>query len=633
MRDHGDTLWRIAPAIIMSDMMPADIPDPFVPNVAAQNYDKLEVMIPMRDGIKLFTLVLIPKRAPKPAPMLLTRTPYGTRTLANTGYPSPTLTANLSGALEDFIDAGYIRIYQDVRGKFKSEGDYVMYRAPGVGTTDHVTDTWDTVDWLIKHVPGNNGRVGITGVSYPGYLAFIPLLDPHPALCAAVPINAVIDLWLGDDFFHNGAFRLFELEYFYRQTVTHDNSLKPPFGHYDLFAFYLRAGNAANAAQALAGDMVMPAWERMARRTAYDQVWRAQALQHALSKLERVPIPTMNVHAWFDAEDIYGPIAAHTALADKPGAPYHFVAGPWVHGQPMDDDGSSSGKIQWDADTSLWFRRKVMLPFLNEHLHDVPKASVPKAPKPPVPRIVTFETGANEWRTPAAWPPPDAQGRELYLIAGGGLSFDPPPSQGSDKFTSDPAKPVPFQVRPIASRYRDHDQWAAWLLDDQRPVVDRPDVLVYTSDVLTEPITIAGEVRATLFAYTTGSDADWVVKLIDVYPDEYPRQPELGGYQLMISADILRGRFRTSFERAEAITPGAVLEYTIRLPHAYHTFRRGHRLMVQIHSTWFPLYDRNPQTFVDTIYDAPGASYVAQTHAIHCGGTQASRLQVSVLSI
>ena len=606
----------------MAHMLPTDIPDSFAPNPAAQDYDKLEAMIPMRDGVKLYTLVLIPKRATRPAPMLLTRTPYGANDSASVDYPSPTLAANLIGAIQDFIDGGYIRIYQDVRGKFKSEGDYVMYRAPGVGETDHVTDTWDTVDWLVKNVPGNNGRVGITGVSYSGYLSFIPLLNPHPALRAVVPINAVIDAWMGDDFFHNGAFRLFELEYFYRQTATKDNSLRSPYGHYDVFAFHMQAGNAANAARQLFGDVMFPAWERMARRTTYDEVWQAQALDRALAKLERVPIPTLNVHAWFDAEDIYGPIAAHIALKDKLGAPYHFVAGPWEHGQCM-ADGSASGKIHWDADTSLWFRRKVMLPFLDQHLRDV-------QPTHAVPRAITFETGANEWRTHAVWPPADAQSRSLYLVAGGGLSFDAPASEGSDAYVSDPAKPVPFRVRPIISRHRDYEQWGEWLLDDQRYAADRPDVLVYTSDVLTEPVTIAGEVTAKLFASTTGSDADWVVKLIDVYPDEYPRQPELGGYQLMISADILRGCFRQSFERATPITPDAVLEYSIRLPQAHHTFLRGHRIMVQIHSTWFPLYDRNPQTFVDSIYDAPREAYRAQTHMIHCGGVQASRVELKM---
>jgi hypothetical protein len=602
--------------------LPTDIPNPFVPNPPSQDFERIEAMIPMRDGVKLYTLILIPNAAPKPAPLLLTRTPYGADNAVG-GYPSPRLSAIVGGAMADFVDAGYIRVIQDVRGKFKSEGDYVMYRAPGTGETDHVTDTWDTVDWLTQNVPRNNGRVGITGVSYPGYLSFVPLLDPHPALRAAVPINAVIDAWIGDDFFHNGAFRLFELEYFYRQSTSKNNEHKPPYGHYDVFAFHMQAGNAANAARAVLGDAPMPAWDRLAAHTTYDEVWQANAIQYALAQLERIPIPTLNVHAWFDAEDIYGPIATHEALKDKPGAPYHFVAGPWEHGQCM-GDGSASGRIRWDADTALWFRRNVMLPFLNQHLKD-------DAPAQPLPKIVTFATGVNQWRTPDAWPPPEAQPRALYLAAGGRLSFDKPSAESSDSYISDPAKPVPFRVRPIISRHRDYEQWGDWLLDDQRPVADRPDVLVYTSDVLTEPVTLAGDVTARLFASTTGSDADWIVKLIDVYPDEYPRQPELGGYQFMISAEILRGRFRRSFERAEPIPPNAALEYSVRMTHAHHTFRRGHRMMVQVHSTWFPLYDRNPQTFVDSIFDAPPVAYRAQTHTLHTGGAQASCVHLKVL--
>lgn len=603
--------------------LPTDIPEGFSPRPAAQDYDRIEAMIPMRDGVALYTLVLIPKGGAKPAPILLTRTPYGADSSGSVGYPSPALSANLSDWTQDFVEAGYIRAVQDVRGKFRSEGDYVMYRAPGVGETDHVTDTWDTVDWLVKHVPGNNGRVGILGVSYPGYLAAIPLLDPHPALSAAVPINAVIDAWMGDDFFHNGAFRLYELEYFYRQSTSKKNEHRTPYGHYDVFAFHLQAGNAAGAARAVLGEAALPAWERMARRVTYDDAWQSNALDRALARLDRVPIPTLNVHAWFDAEDIYGPIAVHTALRDKPGAPYHLVAGPWEHGQCL-GDGSACAAVRWDADTALWFRRKVLLPFLEQHLRNV-------APARPLAPVIAFETGANEWRTAQAWPPPGAQPRALHLLPGGGLSFDPPARAGADAFVSDPAKPVPFRVRPIPSRHRDYGHWGEWLLDDQRPVADRPDVLVYTSEPLAEPVTIAGDVTARLLAETTGTDADWVVKLIDAYPDEYPRQPELGGYQMMVSADILRGRFRESFERPRPITPGVPLEYRVRLPHAHHAFRRGHRIMVHIHSTWFPLYDRNPQTYVESIYDAPPGAYRPATHTIHCGGSPASAIEVNTV--
>ncbi len=604
-------------AIYTTLMDNTDIPPDFEPYQGRNDYAKLEVEVPMRDGVGLHTVILMPRHT-KPAPVLLTRTPYGANNPLKSGFASPMLAANLGPVWHDFLDAGYILVFQDVRGKFKSDGDYRMYRAPGDGNTDHVTDSWDTVAWLCEHVPDNNGRVGIIGVSYPGWLSLIPLLDPHPALRSAVPINPVVDAWMGDDFFHNGAFRLFELEYFYRQTTSKDNAHNPPYGHYDVYSFYLAAGNAANAARLLLGNKPLPAWDRMARATDYDAFWQAQALDRDLAKLDTLKVPTLNVHAWFDAEDNYGATAAHAVLKDKPGAPYHFVSGPWEHGQCM-GDGSSSGKMRWHADTSLWFRQNVMLPFLNEHLQDGPAANIAPA--------TVFETGRNTWQTNSAWPPSGSTPANLYLAAGGRLSFAPPNTSGHTSYVSDPAKPVPFKVRPIASRYRVHPPWSSWLTDDQRPFADRPDVLVFSTDVLDTPVTLSGSVFADLLASTTGSDADWVVKLIDAYPDEFPRQPELGGYQLMVSGDILRGRFRERFDQSAPITPG-VHRYSVRLPHLNHTFRRGHRIMLQIQSSWFPLYDRNPQTFVQSIHDAPADAYQTATHTIHHGGAQASCLRV-----
>lgn len=613
----------------MSDANPlaesgADIPAAFTPTPAGRDYRQLEAMIPMRDGARLYTVVFIPKTARVSAPILLTRTPYGVDNEPRADYPTPTLGASFDGWLEDVVDAGYVVALQDIRGKFKSEGEYIMYRAPGEGDVDHVTDTWDTVQWLIENVPGNNGRVGILGVSYPGYLSWLPVLSPHPALRAIVPINAVVDAWMGDDFYHNGAFRLLELEYYYRQTTSRDNKYRAPYGHYDVFAFYLAAGNANAAMRQLMGDAPLPVWDRLATHSSYDATWRQRALDLALGALESLPVPTLNVHAWFDAEDNYGPIAAHLALAGKPGAPYHFVAGPWKHGQCL-ADGFGAGKLRWDADTSLWFRRNILMPFLDEHLRGI-------VPPDPVPPVAVFETGANRWRMPSTWPPQDGRPVPLYLDARGRLSIGKAATPGADQYESDPAKPVPFRVRPIVSRHRDYRSWGEWLLDDQRPVTDRPDVLVYTSDKLEAPLTIAGGVVARLHASTSGSDADWIVKLIDVYPDEYPRQPELGGYQLMVSADVFRGRFRESFEHPAPIDAGAILEYTIRMPHAYHTFQPGHRVMVQVHSTWFPLYDRNPQTYVNRIHEAPPDSYCTATHMIYRGGSRPSHIEVTALS-
>lgn len=590
----------------------SDIPESFTPNTARQDYELIEAMIPMRDGVKLHTLIYIPRGIPSPAPILITRTPYGAERSHKALFPSPHLAAMMGFAEQEYLEAGYIRVAQDIRGKFKSEGVYQMYRPPMDPSNglevDHATDTYDTIDWLLKNVPGNNGRVGVVGVSYPGYLAITPLFAPHPALRALVPINPVVDLWMGDDFYHNGAFRLSELEYFYRQTLSKDNSKLPPFGVYDLYDFYLRAGNAANAARQLLGDETLPAWERMGRDESYSAQWQSNALDAHLARLARLETPMLIVHSWYDAEDIYGPMAAWKALqpADRDGNS-HLAAGPWMHGQST-RDGSSSGKIRWDADTGLWFRKNVLIPFLDEHLKDV-------APAQPIPKVVAFETGANVWHSLADWKP--AGKKFLHLGGAGKLGFAALGDENRfDEFVSDPAKPVPYRVRPILSRYREGSTWGAWLLDDQRPFADRPDVLTFVSEPLVTNLRISGDVAANLVASITGTDADWVVKLIDVYPDEYPRQPELGGYQLMISHGIARGRYRQSFERPEAITPNTKQNYRVRMTPAFHTFKRGHRLMVQIQSSWFPLFDRNPQTFVPGIFDAPPEAYVAQTHRI-----------------
>jgi uncharacterized protein len=566
--------------------------------------------------VHLHTTIVTPLHV-EHSPILLLRTPYGADANLHRQFASPRLAANLSEANAELVEAGYILAFQDVRGKYRSEGEYVMYRAPGHGKTDHVSDTWDTIDWLSQNVPHSNGKVGIFGVSYPGYLSLIPLLGPHPALHAAVPINPVVDAWMGDDFYHNGAFRLFELEYFHKQTGSVDSSQTPRFGHYDLYQFFLNAGNAEGAARALLGNQTLPAWERMARATNYDAMWQANALDRALTRITRLPVPTLNVHAWFDAEDSYGAPAVQAVLQDKPGAPLHFVAGPWEHGQCM-TRGDAVGPHTWDSNTSLTFRREVLHPFLDHHLKG--------AADPKLPAARVFETGRNRWHTMDSWPPRDTTPLTLHLGPDATLTMQEVRGEHSAAFVSDPAKPVPFRVRPIPSRFRDYGHWGRWLGDDQRPFADRPDVLCFTSAPLDSPLTLAGPVFAELLASTTGSDADWVVKLIDAYPDEVPAQPAMGGFQLMVSGDILRGRFRERWDQPAPITPGAH-NYRVRLPHLCHTFRRGHRIMVQVQSTWFPLYDRNPQTFVDSIYDAPASAYRAQTHTLHLGGPHGCRIE------
>jgi putative CocE/NonD family hydrolase len=606
-----------------------DVPRTFKTTTPAFNYTRMESMVPVRDGVKLFTLIAIPKDANGPMPVVLTRTPYGAAKRASR-IESPDVAMALPAADEELVRNGYIRVYQDVRGRFRSQGKYITTmptRGPyNSGRVDQVTDAYDTIDWLVKNVPGNSGRVGVTGTSYDGFLTLMALLDPHPALKAAVPVNAMVDSWIGDDFYHQGAFRTVMLEYIYRQTASKNASHSIPWGYYDFYSAVLEAGSIGELGRRYGADR-LPAWNRLLDHPAYDGYWQDQAVDRLLARVPR-KVPVLTVHSLFDQEDIYGPLASHAALiARDPGARRtHLAIGPWCHGQ-MSGDGSSLGSFKWDADTSLQFRRQMLLPFWDRHLKGV-------RPAEPLPPVLAFETGSNRWRQFAAWPPQEGMApARLYLHRGGGLSFKPPVSVGEPftEFVSDPAKPVPYRVRPIRPSFSGgNSTWGRWLVDDQRPFADRPDVLTFVSEPLSKPVTVRGEVTATLFASTTGTDADWVVKLIDLYPDEVPAQPELGGYQLMISGDILRGRYREGFEEARPIPPGEVLPYRISLPHVNHTFLPGHRLVVQVQSSWFPVYDRNPQTFVENIAWARPGDFQKATHRIHHARGAASFLELSV---
>lgn len=612
---------------------PSDIPQPFVLDPEILDFVQIEAMVPMRDGVKLFTIIVVKKGARGPAPILMTRTPYGARKRSlEVGYSSTHLASMMASWEEPYLDAGYIRVHQDVRGKFESEGVYEMMR-PVNGphaqrAVDHVTDTYDTIAWLIVNVPNNNGNVGMIGVSYGGFLSLLPVLGPHPALKATVPINPMVDAWVGDDFYHNGAWRLSELEYYYTQTTTKDNKLSPPYGSYDIYSFYIEAGSAAGAAKRMLGGQALSALDRYAAHPTYDDFWTSNSVDRRLAELIELTVPTLHVHSWFDAEDSYGAVTAYEVLKSKDhlGTLNRLAAGPWTHGQSV-RTGDATGAMKWDIETSLWFRRNVLTPFLDEHLWG-------RAPATPQPRVHTFETGTNEWRMGETWPPVGSQPRPLFLRESAGLSFDRPATQeptSYDSYVSDPHKPVPYRMRPIPARARHHTGWSEWLLDDQRGFSDRPDVVTWCSAPLTEPLTVAGEVIGQLFASTTGSDVDWIVKLIDLYPDEYPRQPELGGYQFMISGEVLRGRYRAGFEVATPIPPEVVLEYRVRMPHVHHTFRRGHRIMVHVQSTWFPLYDRNPQTFVPDIYHAPAEAYATATQRIYRTAEFASAISLPIV--
>jgi putative CocE/NonD family hydrolase len=607
------------------------------PEVAAPtdgfNYTRQEVMIPMRDGVNLFTVIMIPKGVEGDMPIVLTRTPYDadSRTRRIT---SPDMAMMLPVADEPLVRGGYIRVYQDCRGKYKSEGDYVTtlpVRGPlNSGETDHVTDAWDTIDWLVRNVPGNNGRVGITGVSYDGYLTLMALLDPHPALKAAVPVNAMVDGWIGDDWYHNGAFRPVMMQYIYIQTTSMDSSKRVPWGYYDIYSALLDAGSVDEFGKRYGADQ-LPSWNRLIDNPTYNSFWQLQAVDKLLLEAP-LSVPTLTVHSLYDQEDIYGPIASYLAREKKDsGNNLNFLAiGPWHHGQSW-GDGSTLGKIKWGSDTSLWFREQVLQAFWDEHLKN-------KKPDKPLPPVLAFETGTNVWKSYESWPPKGVgESARLYLQAGGELSFSEPGALSGesayDQYVSDPAKPIPYRVRPILPSFFHPDStWRYWLADDQRHAVDRTDVLTYVSDVLTEPLTISGAVTATLFASTTGSDADWIVKLIDVYPNEVPSDPEMGGYQLMISADIMRGRYRESIETAKPIPAGEVLPFRVRMPHANHTFRTGHRIMVQVQSSWFPVYDRNPQTFVPNIAWARPEDYVKATQRVYHMREAASFIEIPTWS-
>ena len=615
--------------------LPSDIPGKLDAADEAFDFVKRDVMIPMRDGVKLHTVILLP-RGQQNLPLLLTRTPYGASSAVEKRH-STHLGSILPSGDDVVAVSGYIRVFQDVRGKYGSEGSYVMnrpLRGPLNGSdTDQSTDTWDTIEWLVKNVAECNGRVGIIGTSYGGWLTLMATVDPHPALKVAVPIAPMVDVWRGDDWFHNGAFRqVYTLDYAYEQTATRasDKSLwRSKFDDYDTF---LDAGSAGALARRTGVDQ-LPFWRRLLEHPAYDAYWQQQAVDRILAGRPLV-VPTMYVHGFWDQEDIYGAPAAYAATEPKDTANDRnfLVIGPWNHGG-SNRDGSSLGALRFDGDTALWFRRKVLQPFLDQYLKD----GAPRANTPPV---LVYETGNDAWRRYEQWPQGCERGcraplRPMYMIAGGRLSFAPPTGAkpAFDEYVADPAKPVPYRLRPLRPVYWEDSTWRQWLVDDQRNFSSRTDVLVYTTPVLTEPLRVAGQPVVHLHASTSGTDADWVVKLIDVYPDEVPREPTLGGYQFMVAADIFRGRYRESLEHAAPIVPGKPLEYRFDLPHANHVFLPGHRIMVQVQSSWFPLYDRNPQTFVENIFLAEPGDYRKATQRVHSGAATPSRIELPILEL
>ncbi len=607
--------------------LPSEIPAKVTVPPGAWEYDKREVMIPMRDGVKLLTVVIVPKAA-KSAPILLTRTPYDAKELTShthSAHLGPIL-QGYDNATDVIVEGGYIRAVQDVRGKHGSEGDYIMnrpLRGPRNPTpVDHATDTYDTIDWLVKNVPETNGKVGILGISYDGFLPLMALVNPHPALKVSVPMNPMVDGWIGDDWFHNGAFRQQMMAYIWDQQATRGGESKWWTTHFDEYDSFMQAGTAGELGRRRGLDQ-MGFWRKIVEHPSYDGFWRDQAMDKILAA-QPLQVPTMIVHSLWDQEDIYGAIAVYKAIKPKDTGndKVFLVMGPWYHGQSI-GDGSSLGALRFNSDTALYFRQRILRPFLDQYLKD-------DAPKSGVPTVSAYETGANTWTSLPAWPPAQSVAKPIYLRAGLKLDFAPPQSgeAGFEEYVSDPAKPVPYRRRPVGSA--GGPDWAKWLVDDQREASGRPDVLAFTSDALTAPLKISGEPVVNLIASITGTDSDWVVKLIDLYPDEVAGQPGMGGYQLMVSADIFRGRYREGFQSSKAIEAGKALPYRFALPTANHVFLPGHRIMVQVQSSWFPLYDRNPQTFTASIFWAKPEDFRKSTQRVHHAPGQASFIALPV---
>ncbi len=601
--------------------LPTEIPEKFTQVTTTFDYEKRDVMIPMRDGTKLHAVIVIPKGA-KNAPILMTRTPYNANNRVSHAA-SPSLARMLQGPTvpaDVIVEGGYIFVVEDVRGKYGSEGDYVMtrpLRGPLNPTpVDHATDTYDTIDWLVKNVPESNGKVGILGVSYDGFTTLMAMFHPHPALKVVVPMNPMVDGWMGDDWFHYGAFREQMLLYFQLQEAGRAGG--PPWwtAYADDYDAWMAAGSAGEMGR-LHGLEQTGFFRKLVAHPSYDAFWQEQAVDRLLAE-QPLTVPVLLVDSLWDQEDIYGATAVYRAIKpkDTQNDKVFLVLGPWYHGEET-GEASSLGALKFPADTGKEFRAQVLAPFLAQYLKD-------GAPKANIAPVTAYETGTNKWLRLSSWPSGCAGGctiesKPLYLEPGLKLGFAAPAAGAAyDEYVSDPAKPVTYLVRPVQPfGYGEGSTWSTWLVTDQREAAARPDVLSFVSEKVTAPVKIAGRPVAHLVASTSGTDSDWVVKLIDVYPDEVGPEPKMGGYELMVAADIFRGRYRESFSNPTPIAPDKPLLYEFALPTADHVFLPGHRIMVQIQSSWFPLYDRNPQTFVDNIFWAKPGDFKKTTQRIY----------------
>jgi putative CocE/NonD family hydrolase len=603
--------------------------EPQAPFDVRAAYAKTEHMIPMRDGVKLFTIVYAPKDQSQRYPIMLHRTPYGSPPYGPDNY------RRTLGPSPEFAKEGFVFVYQDVRGKFQSEGEFVVMRpiqpaSPkprgGKGGTDESTDTFDTIDWLVKNVPNNNGRAGQWGISYPGSQTVWGMIDAHPALKASSPQAPAIDMFLGDDFHHNGAFRLMYTFSWLagnarpRPGVTQTRGGGFNYGTPDGYRFFLDVGPIANINEKHFNHSV-PTWNEYMEHPDYDEYWERQ---NPLKHLKNVRHAVLTVAGWFDAEDFYGPLETYRTLEKDPKNASSIVIGPWLHGGWASMPGDALGDIRFGSKTGEHYRQQVELPFFLQHLKDK-KTTTAEA--------TVFETGGNQWKTFDTWPPRGLENRTLYFHPNGALSFSPPSEKtadASDDYISDPAKPVPFSAEPRTT------QGHLWMIEDQRFAASRPDVLVYQTPPLTSDVVIAGPIVASMFVSTTGTDADWVVKLIDVYPgtapdnDPNPRGVRMGDFQMLLAGEVFRGRYRNSFSKPEAMVPNAPTRIEFDLRDRYHRFLAGHRIMVQVQSSWFPVIDRNPQTFVN-IYKARESDFRKATQRVYRSASRPSGVRVGVL--
>jgi hypothetical protein len=590
------------------------------------HYVKRDAMVRMRDGVQLYTIVYTPRDTTPSYPILLFRTPYSIPPYESDAY------RRVLGPSQDFDRDGYIFVFQDVRGKFRSEGEFEVMRPfkpakRGPADVDESSDTHDTIEWLLANITGHNGRVGMWGVSYPGWQTVMGMMDAHPALRAASPQASPSDMFIGDDFHHNGAFRLmyaFSWLAGNARTRTGQTSARGArfdYGTPDGYRFFMEAGAPA-AIDSLYFDGQVPAWNDFMQHPDYDEYWQAQ---NVLEDLGTVPadLPILNVAGWFDAEDFYGPMSIYYTLEKlHPQNRSILAVGPWLHGGWNSSPGDQLGAIRFGAPTSRHFQTVVQFPFFQCHLKDLCSTSLAEA--------TVFETGGNTWRTHDSWPPRSAVERRLYFHENGRLSFDPPAAAGFDEYVHDPSKPVPFSAEIRTT------QGHLWMIEDQRFAATRPDVLVYESEPLTEDVTIAGPILANLHASTSGTDVDWVVKLIDVLPGDTPNEdpnaagPPLGHFQMLLAGEVFRAKYRESYERPVPMVPDQPTHIEFDLRDRYHTFRRGHRIMVQVQSSWFPVIDRNPGTFTD-IYHARPSDYRRTTQRVYRSPREASHLVVQVV--